>query len=44
MAVVDKNKFLPQGGKGGSLAILPKTNLVPIKQQSSSLAKIGGKQ
>ena len=44
MAVVDKNKFLPQGGKGGSLAIRPKTNLVPIKQQSSSLAKVGGKQ
>ena len=44
MAVVDKSKFLPQGGKGGSLAIRPKTNLVSIKQQSSSLAKIGGKQ
>ena len=41
---INTQKFLPQGGKGGSLAIRPKTNLVPIKQQSSSLAKIGGKQ
>ena len=44
MAVVDKSKFLPQGGKGGSLAVRPKTNLVPLKKQSSSLAKVGGKQ
>jgi len=44
MAVLDKNKFLPQGGKGGSLAVRPKTNLVPIKKESSSLAKVGGKQ
>ena len=32
------------GSKGGSLAVRPKTNLVPIKKQSSSLAKVGGKQ
>ena len=32
------------GSKGGSLAVRPKTNLVPLKKQSSSLAKVGGKQ
>ena len=32
------------GSKGGSLAVRPKTNLVPIKKQSSSPAKVGGKQ
>ena len=32
------------GSKGGSLAVRPKTNLVPIKKQSSSLAKVGGKE
>ena len=32
------------GSKGGSLAVRPKTNLAPIKKQSSSLAKVGGKQ
>ena len=32
------------GSKGGSLAVRPKTNLVPFKKQSSSLAKVGGKQ
>ena len=31
------------GGKGGSLAVRPKTNLVPIKKQSSSISKIGKK-
>ena len=41
---INTQKFLPQGGKGGSLAIRPKTNLAPIKKQSSSLAKVGGKQ
>ena len=32
------------GSKGGSLTVRPKTNLVPLKKQSSSLAKVGGKQ
>ena len=32
------------GSKGGSLAVRPKTNLVPLKKQSSSLVKVGGKQ
>jgi len=41
---INTQKFLPQGGKGGSLAVRPKTNLAPIKKQSSSLAKVGGKQ
>ena len=41
---INTQKFLPQGGKGGSLAVRPKTNLVPFKKQSSSLAKVGGKQ
>ena len=41
---INTQKFLPQGGKGGSLAVRPKTNLVPLKKQSSSLAKVGGKQ
>ncbi len=41
---IKSQKFLPQGGNGGSLAVRPKTNLVPIKKQSSSLAKVGGKQ
>ena len=41
---INTQKFLPQGGRGGSLAVRPKTNLAPIKKQSSSLAKVGGKQ
>ena len=41
---IKSQKFLPQGKDGGSLAVRPKTNLVPIKKQSSSLANIGGKQ
>ena len=41
---INTQKFLPQGGKGGSLAVRPKTNLAPIKKQNSSLAKVGGKQ
>ena len=41
---INTQKFLPQGGKGGSLAVRPKANLAPLKKQSSSLAKIGGKQ
>ena len=39
---INTQKFLPQGGKGGSLAVRPKTNLAPLKKQSSSLAKVGG--
>ena len=41
---INTQKFLPQGKGGGSLAVRPKTNLAPIKKQSSSLAKIDGKQ
>ncbi len=44
MAVVDKNKFLQQGKKGGTLTVRPKATLAPIKKQSSSLAKVGGKE
>ena len=33
---INTQKFLPQGGKGGSLAVRPKTNLAPIKKQNSS--------
>ena len=31
------------GSKGGSLAVRPKTNLVPFKSKGSSIAKIGKK-
>ena len=31
------------GSKGGSLAVRPKTNLVPFKSKGSSIAKIGNK-
>ena len=41
---INTQKFLPQGKGGGSLAVRPKTSLAPIKKQSSSLAKVGGKQ
>ena len=41
---INTQKFLPQGKGGGSLAVRPKTNLAPINKQSSSLAKIDGKQ
>ena len=41
---IKSQKFLPQGKVGGSLAVRPKANLVPIKKQSSSLANIGGKK
>ena len=41
---INTQKFLPQGKGGGSLAVRPKTNLAPIKKQSSSLTKINGKQ
>ena len=41
---INTQKFLPQGKGGGSLAVRPKTNLAPIKKQSSSLTKIDGKQ
>jgi hypothetical protein len=42
MAISSKKLLGSKGG--GSLAVRPKTNLVPLKKQSSSLAKVGGKQ
>ena len=39
MAVLDKNKLLPQGKKGGALA-RPKSSLVPSKSLSSNIAKV----
>ena len=42
MAISSKKLLGSKGG--GSLAVRPKTNLAPIKKQSSSLAKVGGKQ
>ena len=34
------NKLLGKSEKGGALAVRPKTNLVPLKKQSSSISKI----
>ena len=40
---IKSQKFLPQGKKGGTLTVRPKSTLVPIKKQSSSISKIGKK-
>ena len=37
---ITANKLLGKSEKGGSLAVRPKTNLVPLKKQSSSISKI----
>ncbi|MEC7918378.1 MAG: hypothetical protein VX720_06325, partial [Pseudomonadota bacterium] len=37
---ITANKLLGKSEKGGALAVRPKTNLVPLKKQSSSISKI----
>ena len=41
---INTQKFLPQGGKGGSLAVRPKATLAPVKSSSSAITKLESKE
>ena len=39
---INTQKFLPQGKKGGTLTVLPKATLAPVKPSSSDITKVEG--
>ncbi len=39
---INTQKFLPQGKKGGTLTVLPKATLAPVKPSSTDITKVEG--